>query len=306
MSSSITTLAFRPDLALGVEITTIRRLLASNAPALFAPVRARFYQVIWVQRGHAVHTVDFERIPLEPGSLLFVGLGRVHTFDLTADYEGQLLLFTDAFFARSEADARFLHTTGLFQDLLDVPVVLASADSAAFATLFTQVATELAQAPDSYQPVVLQNSVHNLLLLAERARQQQGYRPLDRGLQLNYTVRFRALVAAQFQTVRSVGRYAAQLGISAKRLAQATAATVGKRPKEIIDERVTLEAKRLLVHTPASSKEIGFTLGFEEPTNFVKYFCRQTHLTPGEFRALHAPAPGAQHLVVVEKGGILP
>ena len=288
MSSAIDTIVFRPDLALGLELTTIRRILASKAPTLLAPVRAGFYHIIWVKRGQAVHTVDFERVPLEPGSLLFVGPARVHTFDLRADYEGQLLLFTDAFFARSAADARFLRTTSLFQDLRDRPVVLAGVEAAGLATLFTQLATELTQAPDAYQPVVLQNLVHNLLLLAERARRQQGYRPLDQGPHLNYTVLFRDLVEAQFQTVRSVRRYAAQLSVSEKRLAQATAKTLGKLPKQLIDERVTLEAKRLLVHTRASIKEIGFELGFEEPTNFVKYFRRQTSLTPIEFRELHA------------------
>jgi AraC-like DNA-binding protein len=34
-------------------------------------------------------------------------------------------------------------------------------------------------------------------------------------------------------------------------------------------------------------KEIGFALGFDEPTNFVKYFRRQAGMTPIEFRELH-------------------
>lgn len=252
MSSSINTIVFRPDLALELELTTIRRILDSNAPTLFAPCRAGFYHVIWVKRGQAVHTVDFKLVTLEPGSILFVGPSRVHTFDLTADYDGQMLLFTDTFFAHSAADARFLRTTILFQDLLGLPVVLAGEEAPDFATLFTQLATELTQAPDPYQPVVLQNLVHTLLLLAERARQQQGYRPLDRGFNLDYTVLFRDLVEEQFKTVRSVRRYAAQLSVSEKRLAQATAKTLDKLPKELIDERVTLEAKRLLVHTRAT------------------------------------------------------
>ncbi|MNL40944.1 DNA-binding transcriptional regulator AraC [compost metagenome] len=52
----------------------------------------------------------------------------------------------------------------------------------------------------------------------------------------------------------------------------------------MIDQRVMLEAKRLLVHTHESIKEIGFALGFEEPTNFVKYFRKHSGLTPVAFR----------------------
>ena len=288
MSTSLPTVVFRPDLALEVELIPLRRILTSKAPALLLPVRAAFYQVIWVQHGQARHTVDFQHIALGPGSLLFVGPGRVHTFDLTADYQGQVLLFTAAFFARSEAAAQLLHTTPLFQDVLDVPVVLVGSNDATFPLLWAQLATELQQAPDAYQPVVLQHTVHTFLLLAERAHRQQGYQPFDRSPSLTYAGRFRALVEQQFQLERSVSGYAAQLHLSEKRLAQATTSLLGKLPKQVIDERVTLEAKRLLAHTQASIKEIGFTLGFGEPTNFIKYFRRQTSLTPNEFRKGYA------------------
>lgn len=285
MFVAIPTVAFRPDVVGGLELTTLRRILDTKAPALLVPVRAAFYQIIWVQRGHARHTVDFEPVTLAPGSLLFVGPGRVHTFDVTADYEGQLLLFTAAFFARSEAAAQFLHTTSLFQDVRDAPVVLAGGEAANFTTLWAQLATELAQAPDYYQPVVLQNTVHNFLLLAERAQRWQGYQPLASSPHLRDTTLFRTLVEQQCRTERTVRRYATQLGVSEKRLAQATVRVLGKLPKQVIAERLTLEAKRLLAYTPASSKEIGFALGFDEPTNFSKYFRRQTGLTPNQFRA---------------------
>lgn len=143
MASSINTVTFRSDLPLELELTEIRRILHSHALELVVPARASFYHVIWVQRGQATHTVDFEPVALGPGSLLFVGPSRVHTFDLTADYDGQMLLFTDAFFARSAADARFLHTAILFQDLLDIPVVQTPDIEADFATLFAQLAAEL-------------------------------------------------------------------------------------------------------------------------------------------------------------------
>ncbi|GAB4028701.1 AraC family transcriptional regulator [Spirosoma koreense] len=283
--ASINTVKFRSDLALELELTAIRRILDTNAPALFAPSRAGFYHIIWIERGQAVHLVDFKPVLLASGTLLFVGPSRVHTFDKTADYDGQMILFTDAFFARSEADRQFLHMTTLFQDWLDSPAVPVGREDITFTTLFAQFATELSQVPDACQPVILQNLLHNLLLLAERIKQQDD--PLfEQGPDLHYTLLFRNLVEEQFKTLRSVHKYAGQLSVSEKRLAQATSRTLGKQPKKVIDERVTLEAKRLLVHTRASIKEISFDLGFEEPTNFIKFFRRQVSLTPTEFRAL--------------------
>ena len=45
-----------------------------------------------------------------------------------------------------------------------------------------------------------------------------------------------------------------------------------------------LEAKRILAHTTESVKEIGYDLGFDEPTNFIKYFKKHSKFTPTEFR----------------------
>jgi AraC-like DNA-binding protein len=46
-----------------------------------------------------------------------------------------------------------------------------------------------------------------------------------------------------------------------------------------------LEAKRLLAHSLFPVANIGYEIGFSEPTNFVKFFRRETRLTPGAFRS---------------------
>lgn len=98
-------------------------------------------------------------------------------------------------------------------------------------------------------------------------------------------VRFDELVDHQFTQLRLVKRYADQLNITERRLQQLTLAATGKTPKQLIDARVVLEAKRLLKHTDESVKAIGFALGFEEPTNFIRFFRQNAKQTPAEFRA---------------------
>lgn len=55
--------------------------------------------------------------------------------------------------------------------------------------------------------------------------------------------------------------------------------------KAVITDRLVLEAKRLLAHSLLPVAGIGDQLGFGEATNFVKFFRRETGLTPGDFRA---------------------
>jgi len=88
----------------------------------------------------------------------------------------------------------------------------------------------------------------------------------------------------RFKKYRSINRYASELSIPVNRLNKASFQTIGKSPKQLIDERILLEAKRLLAHSTLSIKEIAFELGFDEPTNFIKYFRKHNHITPAEFR----------------------
>ncbi|MCD8262163.1 MAG: helix-turn-helix domain-containing protein [Bacteroides sp.] len=96
--------------------------------------------------------------------------------------------------------------------------------------------------------------------------------------------RFSDEVERHFRESRNTGFYVQLLGVGEKVLAREVKALTGKTPKMYIDSRVILEAKRLLAHGNGSIKAISIELGFEEPTNFNKYFRKHTTLTPVKFR----------------------
>jgi AraC-like DNA-binding protein len=121
--------------------------------------------------------------------------------------------------------------------------------------------------------------------LAERERRKAGFNEIRKGEDLDYTILFKNLLDDQFKNLKSVAGYAAMMAVSEKKLNKSTLKVLGKSPKVLIDERVVLEAKRLLAHTTSSIKEIGFELGFDEPTNFIKYFRKHVASTPIDFRS---------------------
>ena len=59
---------------------------------------------------------------------------------------------------------------------------------------------------------------------------------------------------------------------------------INKTAKQYIDEFVILEAKRNLVNSTIKSTELAYLMGFEESTNFVKYFKKHTGFTPNHFK----------------------
>lgn len=66
--------------------------------------------------------------------------------------------------------------------------------------------------------------------------------------------------------------------------------TDGQSAKSWITQRVCLEAKRLVAHTSLSAQSIGNELGYDDASNFVKFFRREAGLTPLAFRRDHTQA----------------
>lgn len=103
---------------------------------------------------------------------------------------------------------------------------------------------------------------------------------------------FRDHIEEHFHEWHKVSEYAERLGYSARTLNRLARQHTGLSAKELIDERVVLEAKRRLSHGDASVSEIAEQLGFDDASNFSSYFRRQTQLTPGAFRIWNRTGTG--------------
>lgn len=95
---------------------------------------------------------------------------------------------------------------------------------------------------------------------------------------------FNLLVEAHYRKEHSVSFYAAQLHKSPKTLSNLFAAYNQKSPSQVIQERVLVEAKRLLAYTTRSVKEIAYELGFEDAAYFSNFFKKHTLYSPLDFR----------------------
>lgn len=98
-------------------------------------------------------------------------------------------------------------------------------------------------------------------------------------------VRFRSQVEDGYASCRRVEDYAGRLGCSVRTLTRACLSRTGRTAKQVIDDRVALQAKRLLAGTRLPIGAIGERLGFPGQTHFGRFFLREVGCTPGAFRA---------------------
>jgi AraC-like DNA-binding protein len=107
--------------------------------------------------------------------------------------------------------------------------------------------------------------------------------------------RFRRRLESGHPRSRRVEDYADEMGCSVRTLTRASLAVTGRTAKQVVDDRVALEARRLLACTTLSVAEVGRHLGFPEPTNFGRFFHREVGMSPGQFR-LELASNGRTHI----------
>ena len=78
--------------------------------------------------------------------------------------------------------------------------------------------------------------------------------------------------------------FAAQLHIAAVHLTNTIKLTLNTSPCEIMEDRIILEARKLLDTTDLTVAGIGYKLGYQEPTNFTRFFKGLTGITPLQYR----------------------
>jgi len=100
----------------------------------------------------------------------------------------------------------------------------------------------------------------------------------------NLLKEFSELLSRNLNTSRSVKYYANLLAITTKKLNSITKTYWGITAKKFIEEKIIHESKKILLETPDTIKQISYTLGFTEPTNFNKFFKKFTDTTPLQFR----------------------
>lgn len=88
----------------------------------------------------------------------------------------------------------------------------------------------------------------------------------------------------QRMKLRTPADFAANLAIHINHLNRALKSVTGKTTSQLIAERIIQEARVLLKHTDWNVSQIGYCLGFDEPSHFITFFRKNVQLTPKAFR----------------------
>ncbi|RZQ66128.1 AraC family transcriptional regulator [Amycolatopsis suaedae] len=243
----------------------------SHAPF---PHRHTFHEIVHVTGGTGAHVVDFTRWELRPPLLGVVEPGQVHHWDVRR-LTGVVVVFTDDFLL-DPADRDILR--GLSEQPCR-PLDERAHDR--MSRLIAELDEEFRHGGPGAESV-LRALLHVLIVRAGRLPGASGSRKPARVQAV--AAEFARRMARPDPGPWSVREHAELLGVTPGHLTEAVKAATGRTAAQLLREARTREAKRFLLHTGLTVRQVANRVGFTDPAYFCRFFRRETGLSPGDFR----------------------
>jgi len=243
-----------------------------------------YIKAMYLPKGCQVK-VDFSVYHTAGPALFFISPNQVLSIDGLCAEMGYFIYYNRDFYCIQIHDKEVACDGLLYNNINNMPMTSVPPEEApSFNTIFSQMEGEFIM-KDASQEEMLRTYLKQLLIKSTRLWKKQHLNGVlaendDPDAFRKYT----QLVDAHYKQKHTVADYADLLLIAPKTLSHRFKKMNLPPPNEIIKNRIILEAKRLLVHTPMSAKEIAYDLGYDDPAYFSRLFFIKTGETPSGFR----------------------
>lgn len=252
-------------------------------PERLRPHLHEFFQ-IFILQGNAAVMHDFVEIKARGTTMVFMSPGQIHTARPSPGLRGTTVSFTQEFFdGGTPPPSRLLDFDFFFPAEIHPWLFISADEEKELLPLFKSLQTEFDRGL-SGAAEILRATLHILLVRVSRLfADKHPPRAISRASQL--ARQFHLSVEQHFREERDLADYARELGVTTNHLHDVVREVTGQSAGHILRERRLLDAKRLLSHTDLSVSEIGYQLGFRDPSYFSRFFRQAETLTPAEFRS---------------------
>lgn len=236
------------------------------------------YHLFFLQeKGTTTMEIDFRKHTIQPASVIFIHQNQVH----------RTLSFNNATvsvwaISNENLNSEYLK---LLEYIVPTPPLLLTQETFSVISDAVALCIKLSERKnEKLYHSILKESCNTLIGLVISQYFIQSKSPDKFSRFEIVTKTFKELLEQNFITVKSPKEYARKLNISSSYLNECVKNTTGHSVSNYIQQRVILEAKRLLYHSDKSVKEIAAELGYDDYPYFSRLFSKVTGMTALTFR----------------------
>lgn len=274
-----------------IEVVTLEgaRFGAATARGPRRPHRHAYHELIWTRSGEGRHLIDGEPSVVEPGTVTLIGRGQIHVFERASDLSGAVVRFGEELLLGDPA-AR-ANPGWLLGRRGSHSVRVPTTDTPRLEALIETLGAESRRPADPCSIDLQRHLLSVMLLWLERWYDAARARDCDADdADVRLYRRFVDVLERDFARHHDVAHYAGELRVPAAALSRALGHLTGRGTKELVSDRVMLEAARLLRFSELTVGEIAHRVGIDDPLYFSRAFKRHYGEAPSAYRE-HARRP---------------
>lgn len=242
------------------------------------------YKFIWVRHGSITLEIDHQEVILKEGEVLSLTNLQHLTF-LSIDGEYLTLLFNGNFYCIYGNDHEVSCSGFLFNGSSQViRFTMDETEHQSIDEVLRLLEKEFSES-DNLQEEMLRILLKRFIIQCTRIARHRLNITQDKEYGFEVIRHFYVLVDEHFRAKKQVQDYADMLNKSPKTLSNIFSLCKQPSPLRVIHERIESEAKRLLLYSTKSSKEIADILGFEDQSTFSRFFKNMTGESPVQYRS---------------------
>ncbi len=252
--------------------------LRDNKALISHPHKHDFFLTVFFSQGNGVHEVDFQKFDIQAGSIFLLKPGQTHHWVLSDDCEGYILFHGKNTF-------RDLHDFPFHSFRQNSPEIKLETNFISEYNLRFEVIFDEFRSNFNFKNRKLINLIDVLYIDLSRLYEKKSKTILSgKSVYLEQLNKLELLIEEHFKIEKSPKKYAEMLFITPKHVNRIVKKTLNKTTSELINERVILEAKRLISHSTKTLSEISMELGFEDYAYFSRYFKKISGQTLSAFK----------------------
>jgi AraC family transcriptional activator of pobA len=268
-------------------IKTLQEVEIEYSEKNILPHRQNFYTIVLVQSAEGEHLIDFTTYKIQPNTIYFISQEQIYHVKLKPNPRGFMLMFNDDFLIQSGIYTEFMTQLSFFYTVnSNEPLQITEEIS----KLYHQIVKALYRETEKFDEFT--NEITGTLLKLFFLGCQRIYKTHHEILMTNANINrafsivqeFKMLVNLHFATKHKVSDYATLMNLTGSYLNQTIKQEIDATPKDLITQRIMLEAKKLALFTEMSAKDIATSLGFDDPAHFSKLFKNTEKINFSNFR----------------------
>lgn len=248
-----------------------------GARSIDSPHKHDFFIVILFERGEGIHTIDFVDYRIEQHQAHLVFPEQVHQWEMNQETIGYQLMISREWYESFLSSLRFSASYCQKHPVFTLPEKVYSG----LLHEFRQIRQALEEKDIFWELLQVRTQLIGLML---SRTMEITFRDVEIYHANPVISKFRTLVDLHFKEERSVSFYADRLHVTANYLNVLCRKNLRQSASSLIQDRILLEAKRLLKGSGMTVKDVVYTLGFYDQASFSRFFKAQTGISPSQFR----------------------